>query len=421
MSDENPTVTWFDSETARVSWDRHPTATPAPVQLDFARISETVRADGTVAIVTVTTDIAEVGRVAGPIRVNLYSSSAIDGLRRACQNVTSLPDWAQVIGESFAKILETFGIPEGVDIDPTDEWPEPSWLLPPLLETDGYTVLYARGGSGKSYLAAAACVSVASGVPLLGMEPSRVGPVAYLDWEAPAATFGHRISRICEGNEVGSLRHPIRHYRMSGPFAARRAAMSPVLAKLKPALVVIDSKGRATTGAPESSEGILDLARALDHLDMPILLIDHISKGAIRGDDPDMAFGSVFVEASARLGWSLRTEHRAGSMVLRLTNTKANNHARQKTPLVYELMFTGQGVTILSDAAAGRPQPDKMPAHADRIIDYLTDRPSARITDIARDLDINRGTVHRILTDTPGFAQNNGEWTLWNEPDTNPF
>ena len=415
MSD-GPAVTWFDTETARVVFDR-----PDPIQIDFARISETVRADATVAIVTIRTDIAELGPVAGPVRINLYSASAIDGLRRACQNVTSVPDWQLILRTAIASILETYGVPVGVDIDPADDWPQPSWLLPPLLETDGYTVLYARGGSGKSYLAAAACVSVASGVPLLGMEPSTVGPVAYLDWEAPAATFGHRISRICEGNEVGSLRHPIRHYRMSGPFAARRAAMSPVLARLNPALVVIDSKGRATTGAPESSEGILDLARALDHLDMPVLLIDHISKGAIRGDDPDMAFGSVFVEASARLGWSLRTEHRVGSMVLRLTNTKANNHARQKNPLIFELMFTGQGVTILSDTTAGRPQPDRMPAHADRIIDYLTDRPAARIKDIADALDINKGTVHRILTDTPGFTQTDGEWTLWNEPDTPPF
>jgi uncharacterized membrane protein len=247
-----------------------------------------------------------------------------------------------------------------------------------------------------------------------------VGPVAYLDWEAPAATFGHRISRLCEGNEIGSLRHPIRHYRMSGPFAARRAAMTPVLAKLKPALVVIDSKGRATTGAPESSEGILDLARALDHLDMPVLLIDHISKGAIRGDDPDMAFGSVFVEASARLGWSLRTEHRVGSMILRLTNTKANNHARQKDPLVLELMFTGQGVTVLADSRAGAPVEggrEDLPANAVRIVDYLAQHGSARLTDIARETGLNKGTVHRTLTGTPGFTRTETDlWTIFTEP-----
>jgi hypothetical protein len=413
-----PAVTWFDTETARVVFDR-----PDPIQIDFARISETVRADATVAIVSITTDIAEIGPVAGPVRINLYSASAIDGLRRSCQNVTSVPDWATVLRSAIAAVLSDFGLPVWTDIDPDGDWPQPSWLLPPLLETDGYTVLYARGGSGKSYLAAAACVSIASGVPLLGLEPSTVGPVAYLDWEAPAATFGHRISRICEGNEVGSLRHPIRHYRMSGPFAARRAAMAPVLAKLKPALVVIDSKGRATTGAPESSEGILDLARALDHLDMPVLLIDHISKGAIRGDDPDMAFGSVFVEASARLGWSLRTEHRIGSMVLRLSNTKANNHARRTDPLVFELMFTGQGVTVLADASAGRPieGAEHLPAHADRIIDYLATNGPTQAIRIANDLGINKGTVSRILNNTPGFNQTGDQWTIFVDPPTNPF
>ena len=415
MSDGTPAVTWFDTETARVIFEN------PGIQIDFARISETVRADATVAIITITTDIADIGPVAGPVRINLYSASAIDGLRRACQNVTSVPDWALILRTAIAAVLQSFGLPEWTDIDPGDDWPQPSWLLPPLLEADGYTVLYARGGSGKSYLAAAACVSVASGVPLLGMEPSVVGPVAYLDWEAPAATFGHRISRICEGNEVGRLRHPIRHYRMSGPFAARRAAMSPVLARLKPALVVIDSKGRATTGAPESSEGILDLARALDHLDMPVLLIDHISKGAIRGDDPDMAFGSVFVEASARLGWSLRTEHRVGSMVLRLSNTKANNHARQTTPLVFELMFTGQGVTVLADSSAGRPVETSLPKHGPAIIDYLTDAGPSRQSDIANALGIHPTQVKRVLESDDGFVSRDGLWQLWTPPTADPF
>ncbi|MDP2623643.1 MAG: AAA family ATPase [Actinomycetota bacterium] len=413
-----PAVTWFDTETARVNFDR-----PDPIQIDFARISETVRADATVAIVTITTDIASIGAVAGPVRVNLYSASAIDGLRRSCQTVTSVPDWSGVLRTAIAAVLDTFGQPEWTDIDPAADWPQPAWLLPPLLETDGYTVLYARGGSGKSYLAAAACVSIASGVPLLGMEPSRVGPVAYLDWEAPAATFGHRIARICDGNEVGTLAYPIRHYRMTGPFAARRAGISPALARLKPALVVIDSKGRATTGAPESSEGILDLARALDHLDMPVLLIDHISKGAIRGDDPDMAFGSVFVEASARLGWSLRTEHRAGSMVLRLTNTKANNHARRTEPLILELMFSGQGVTVLADSSAGRPVPgtEQLPAHADAILDYLADHPPTRQTDIARALGIHPTQVKRVLESSDGFSQTDDLWTVFTPPDHPPF
>lgn len=419
MSGEGPAVTWFDAETCRIVWER-----PDPIQIDFARISETARADATVAVMTITTDIAELGRVAGPVRINLYSASAIDGLRRACQNVTSVPDWQRILGDSIAAVLESFGVPVGTVVDPHAEWAPPSWLLPPLLESEGYTVLYARGGSGKSFLAAAACLSVASGQPILGMEPSTVGPVVYLDWESSADTFGYRISQLASGNEIGTIGNRIHHYRMAGPFAARRAGMAPVLARIRPALVVIDSKGLATTGAPESSEGILDLARALDYLDMPVLLIDHVSKGAIKGDDPDMAFGSQYVEAAARLAWSLRSEPRPGSIILRLANTKANNHARRKDPLILELMFSGQGATILTDTA-GRPTTgpaDNLTANATRILDYLATHGPSRMIDIARETGVNKGTVYRTLTNTEGFTRTPDDtWTVFTPPDHTPF
>ena len=237
---------------------------------------------------------------------------------------------------------------------------------------------------------------MATGEAILGMTPHTVGPCAYLDWEADPATLNHRVQRLCEGAGIASLTHPIRHYAMSGPFAARRASLGPALSRLDPALIVIDSKGLATTGAPESSEGILDLARALRYLDAPVLLIDHISKGAIKGDDPDMAFGSQYVEAAARLAWSLKTEYKPGSMVLHLRNTKANNH-RRADPLAMELMFTGDAVTIMSTEVTP-PSDDDLPKHAPAVADWLADNGPARAADIARATGLDKTQVRRALT-----------------------
>jgi hypothetical protein len=134
-----------------------------------------------------------------------------------------------------------------------------------------------------------------------------------------------------------------------------------------------------------------------------------------------MAFGSVFVEASARLGWSLRTEHRPGSMVLRLNNTKANNHARRTEPLVLELMFSGQGVTVLADSSAGRPVEGDLPKHGAAILDYLADHGPTRQIDIARALDIHPTQVRRVLESVDGFTQTDDLWTIFTPPDHPPF
>lgn len=410
-------VTWKDGETAKVVWDH-----PEPIEIHYSRISETIRADAVTAVIEVSTGVADIGWVAGPQRINLLSSSGMDSLRRACNNRTDIPDWAEVLGKSTKAVVDQYlSLLEATDVDLDAPSQPPSWLLRPLIEAEGYTVLYARGGSGKSYLACALAVSVATGEALLGTEPTTTGAVAYLDWESNAQTLNHRIQRICAGHGIGTLPHRIRHYAMSGPFAARRAQISPKLADLDPALIVIDSKGLATTGAPESSEGILDLARALRYMPAPVLLIDHVSKGAIKGDDPDMAFGSQYVEASARLAWSLKTDATPGAMKIRLRNTKANNHARADD-LYLDLQFAGDAVAILGrEGPPPAAEVGDMPKHAPAILDWLGEHGPARIADISRALDINKGTVARILRNTPGFTQDGEHWGIHTPPAEIPF
>ena len=75
----------------------------------------------------------------------------------------------------------------------------PRFLLQPFVENDGVTLLYGDGGCGKSLLALAMAMSVASGVPILGMTPTRVVPVLYLDWESAANDHAERARAIHAG------------------------------------------------------------------------------------------------------------------------------------------------------------------------------------------------------------------------------
>ena len=59
------------------------------------------------------------------------------------------------------------------------------YLVKPILEAGTTTLLFADGGSGKSWLATAISTMVATGRPMGGLIAGQ-GPmnVAYLDWES---------------------------------------------------------------------------------------------------------------------------------------------------------------------------------------------------------------------------------------------
>jgi RecA-family ATPase len=311
------------------------------VELDLRRFKE--ERDGTIrAEITLTTTIGSVGRVAGPARLNLLSDRSIKQLANTCKDVTDIPDWYALITHAAATTVEYLrqGTPlELVDLDAPHER---QWILNPFLEADGYTVLFARGGSGKSFLAAALALCIATGNNLLG-EVHKAGPVAYHDWEASKEEFDSRISRLARAmqtpapevwyrKETASLHHIAptlnNHYAEHGVVAA-----------------IIDSKGMALTGSPESAEAVLELTRSIRTLGVPIILIDHVSKGAIKGDDPDMAFGSAYTEYGARLAWKLNPDWKTGSVDLRLKNTKANNGPKADEQII-TLTFDGDRVHV---------------------------------------------------------------------------
>lgn len=71
-----------------------------------------------------------------------------------------------------------------VDLREVSQRPGSRWLLEPYIEFGGPTIMFADGGSGKSLLAMAMAVSVASGISVIGDPIGTPSSVLYLDWEA---------------------------------------------------------------------------------------------------------------------------------------------------------------------------------------------------------------------------------------------
>jgi hypothetical protein len=266
------------------------------------------------------------------------------------------------------------------------------WVVDPYLETAGPTVIFAPGGSGKSYFGLALAASVASGVPLCGPSPATTGPVAYLDWEADPDTQARRLASF--GVDIVN----VWYRRESAPLHTVAERLASRLADMGAVSVTIDSVGMARGGAPESAEDTIRLFAAIRQLGVPALCIDHVSKDQMaRNGGRKMSFGSVYTTNAARLCWALIPAWRAGELALRLENTKSNN-GPPANPRGLTLTFTAGSVMVTtSDRPPIIPTDDGGEDLTDRLANMLDFSGPSFIADLAVSLNTHPDTVSKAL------------------------
>ena len=113
-------------------------------------------------------------------------------------------DWYAVMEMICAKSVRRWRQGEPmVDLARVEVSEDLPYLLYPLVIDGATSVLFADGASGKSLVALAAAVSVATGIEVIpGFTPQRLGPVIYWDWEWDAESHAERLQAICAGLET---------------------------------------------------------------------------------------------------------------------------------------------------------------------------------------------------------------------------
>lgn len=269
----------------------------------------------------------------GPLHranINLLSDRTVTSLAKTLASITDRADWhgmlLQVVDQTVTHyrhgdpLIHLADLPEPRDDGTAD------WLLEPFVLEEGATVFFAKGGSGKGYLACAMAITLSTGAPILGVEPEQVGTVAYLDWEASQKATHKRLLRVARGVQVGI--GGVYYKRMRQSLSSAADQLANEFADNEVVAVIIDSLGLARFGAPESAEVTIDMFNAIARLGVPAICIDHVSKSAQQGDGPEMPIGSVYTENSARACWSLKSEHRPGYLNMFMKNTKINDGPR---------------------------------------------------------------------------------------------
>lgn len=214
--------------------------------------------------------------------------------------------------------------------------PAPSWVMEPMLIQREPTILYGEGGTGKSTIAAAIAVSVASGVAAFeGWRVPHPRPVLVLDWEADEYAWNDLIASVAD--TLGVPPPDVFYRESSGSLPSQVHQLAREVTNREVGLLIVDSVGLATPMAREgsdASEGALRLFDALRTIGVASLLIDHMSKTNM-GQDKTTPYGSVYKVNSARAMYELRGgEDNEGGDVRHLALIHRKHNLTPKQPTV---------------------------------------------------------------------------------------
>jgi hypothetical protein len=143
---------------------------------------------------------------------------------------------------------------------------EIEWVCGDLLIGPGRpTIIAAHGGTGKSMLAQALALSVASGEPLFGKFQVKQGRVAYMDYEVGSASMNSRWRRLLAGMGMSGLESGMLSMSDFPDIKLDSNEAESVFASACRGfdLVIIDALKAA---APNTKENDSDIRRALDVL-----------------------------------------------------------------------------------------------------------------------------------------------------------
>ena len=332
-------------------------------------------------------------------------------------------DWATVLEDFSKRVLavEREGEPFKV-IGRQPRRPAIPYLLHPMLPEGKPTILYGPGASGKSTLAGALVVSVASGEPVVdGWRIRQPVRALVLDFEADGEEWNDRIALIAKGAGIDA---PEVDYRFCGgrSFVDQVEDVSRYVTARKVGLVVVDSVGMASPTNREGSdanESVIRLFRAIRHLRITTLLIDHVTGADLDADKSSKPYGSVYKVNLARSTWEMRrgddTPVVEGEPLIghaAVYHRKSNDSAKA-APFGVRFEYADDYWRIDREPIADDALSAGMPLDR-QIVDALRDGPLTpkEISDV---LGANRGSVRKILTRFDGqkFTHlDGGRWGL---------
>lgn len=208
-------------------------------------------------------------------------------------------------------------------------------------------LLWAQGGTGKSWLGAWVALCIATGTPWLG-HPARRGNVLYYDWEAGPDAFRRRIDKVARG--LGVEVPTNLHYRYcTGALTSMEETFASDLYDHQIEVSLFDAMGGAEGERKEfsdSRDGIMGIFGLLRAHRGTSFLIDHVAGEGLKSPrEVAKPYGSVYKLNQARNAWMLHREPSAEARIIQyqLQHKKINEGMLNREGYAYELDGTHLG------------------------------------------------------------------------------
>jgi hypothetical protein len=320
-----------------------------------------------------------------------------DALEYLCQHV----EIAESQGEPIVAV--------GTDRPPVQR--STRLALDPLVPANVAALLYGPGGAGKSVLALAGALSVATDTEVIPGVPPRIsGPVLYLDWETDAATVNDRLWSLCTGAGVQPAN--VSYRRCNRPLADDAEELAMLVGKMQIVYMVIDSCGPAmgTSGEyGDANESTLRLFEAIRHIGISTQIVDHVSKQEMRSSKGTVAgllpYGSIYKVNLSRAAWELRNSTSADDEQLRISlhNTKAND-ARLHEPIRLLLDWSPDRIAFSADDGSVTPAEVSGNTWRDKLRNFLLedDEPPRETKEVAKLLVTTDVNIRNLIQRYPG-------------------
>ena len=238
-------------------------------------------------------------------------------VRQCFERYMDIPDslWDNIIEEVCQRVdRHTYAGNRPVTLADVEISSQDSYLLYPLVLAGSQgTMIFAHGGSLKSYLAAYNAVIAAR----KGLN------VVVLDWETYDEEWAKRLWHICNGLGLSSIPRNITYRTQSTSLAESGDVVHELLAERKANLLIVDSLMGALQGQLVDSGPAAMFFETLRSFAIPTLIIHHTNA---QGD----SYGGVYLHNYVRLKWNLSaTPHSDGKTIdLVAKAEKANNDSR---------------------------------------------------------------------------------------------
>jgi hypothetical protein len=331
-------------------------------------------------------------RVGGNIKSGTFKKQLVTD----CTSNNDSIDWAHIFTLVFEKVVEKKRQGDPVvrlaEVQPSEAI---QWQLYPMLPMKVATVLFAPGGSLKSWMAARIAVVVATGAE--GAEPANV---LVLDWDSGKDDWAQRTRMVSAGMGI-DVPLNVQYKRMGAALADDMDEINRIVQEDFIGMVIVDHAA-GSAGEAETAVETNRVYDALHQMNVTSLILAHVTNEGDKG----RPFGSAFWTNRARVTWEQKRTREGGDSVEVGIFQRKSNVGKIQPNLAWRVDFAveddrhyteGDFVQFTPINASEVPEFDKEMSGTSRVMHYLTSTGKGTLQEIASALGMQDSNVRTYL------------------------